>query len=71
MKSNKAEKIKTINKKTLIATLDIGKKILYNYPRPLTIKVLNRFHSITPVKALINSGKSFAGLKKNKRVMRL
>ena len=33
MKSNKAEKIKTINKKTLIATLDIGKKVHYGYFR--------------------------------------
>jgi len=33
MKSNKAEKIKTINKKTLLATLDIGKKVHYGYFR--------------------------------------
>lgn len=33
MASNKAEKIKTINKKTLIATLDIGKKVHYGYFR--------------------------------------
>jgi len=33
MKSNKAEKIKTINEKTLVVALDIGKKVHYGYFR--------------------------------------
>jgi hypothetical protein len=36
MTSNKTEKIKTINEKTLIVALDIGKKVHYGYfRRPL------------------------------------
>ena len=31
MKHSKTEKIGTINKKTLIAALDIGKKVHYGY----------------------------------------
>jgi len=51
MKSNKAEKIKTINKKTLVVTLDIGKKVHYGYfrtPKNKDIKpfpVHNTVHS--------------------------
>ncbi len=33
MKSNKTEKNKTINQKTLIVALDIGKKVHYGYFR--------------------------------------
>jgi len=33
MKSNKAEKIKTINEKTLVVALDVGKKVHYGYFR--------------------------------------
>ncbi len=33
MKSIKAEKIKTINEKTLVVALDIGKKVHYGYFR--------------------------------------
>ena len=51
MKSNKAEKIKTINKKTLVVTLDVGKKVHYGYfrtPKNQDIKpfpVYNTGHS--------------------------
>jgi transposase len=51
MKSNKAEKIKTINKKTLVVTLDVGKKVHYGYfrtPKNQDIKpfpVYNTCHS--------------------------
>jgi hypothetical protein len=33
MTFNKTEKVKTINKKTLVAALDIGKKVHYGYFR--------------------------------------
>ena len=52
MKSNKAEKIKTINEKTLIATLDIGKKVHYGYFRTSKNKDIKPFR-------IYNTGKSF------------
>jgi transposase len=52
MTINKAEKIKTINKKTLIAALDIGKKIHYAYFRTPDGKDIKPF-------AFYNTGHSF------------
>lgn len=70
MTVNKTEKIKTINKKALIATLDIGKKVHYGYFRAPDAKMLTRFSFIPPI-ALIRSGKSFADLNKTISLMRL
>lgn len=52
MKSIKTEKIKTINEKTLIATLDIGKKVHYGYFRAPNNQDIKPF----PV---YNTGQSF------------
>lgn len=52
MTLNKAEKIKTINKKTLIATLDIGKKVHYGYFRAPDGKDIKPF-------SFYNTGHSF------------
>ncbi len=43
MTINKTEKIKTINKKTLIATMDIGKKVHYGYFRAPNGKDIKSF----------------------------
>lgn len=52
MESNKAEKIKTINGKTLIVALDIGKKVHYGYFRT------PKNQDIKPIK-IYNTGQSF------------
>ncbi|MDI6687058.1 MAG: transposase, partial [Desulfobacterales bacterium] len=52
MKSNKTEKIKTINKKTLIAALDIGKNVHYAYFRTPKNKDIKPF-------PIYNTGQSF------------
>ncbi|MBW2199674.1 MAG: IS110 family transposase [Deltaproteobacteria bacterium] len=52
MKSNKTEKIKTINEKTLIAALDIGKKVHYGYFRTPKNKDIKPF-------PIYNTGQSF------------
>lgn len=52
MKSIKAEKIKTINEKTLIVALDIGKKIHYGYFRTPDNQDIKPFR-------IYNAGKSF------------
>lgn len=52
MKSNKSEKIKTINKKTLIVTVDIGKKVHYGYFRTPKNKDIKPFR-------IYNTGQSF------------
>jgi transposase len=52
MKSNKAEKIKTINEKTLLVTLDIGKKVHYGYFRTPKNKDIKPFR-------IYNTGQSF------------
>jgi transposase len=52
MGSNKAEKIKTINGKTLIVALDIGKKVHYGYFRT------PKNQDIKPIK-IYNTGQSF------------
>jgi len=52
MTVNKTEKIKTINKKTLIAALDIGKKVHYGYFRAPDGKDIKPF-------AFYNTGHSF------------
>ncbi|MBW2564516.1 MAG: IS110 family transposase, partial [Deltaproteobacteria bacterium] len=43
MKHNKVKKIRTINKKTLVATLDIGKKVHYGYFRAPSGKDIQPF----------------------------
>lgn len=52
MKSNKTEKIKTINQKTLIVALDIGKKVHYGYFRTPKNKDIKPF-------PIYNTGQSF------------
>lgn len=52
MKSNKAEKVKIINKKTLIVTLDIGKNVHYGYFRTPKNKDIKPF-------PIYNTGQSF------------
>ncbi len=52
MKSNKTEKIKTINEKTLIAALDIGKNVHYGYFRTPKNKDIKPF-------PIYNTGQSF------------
>ena len=52
MKHNKVKKIRNINKKTLVATLDIGKKIHYGYFRAPSGKDIQPF-------AFINTSRSF------------
>lgn len=52
MTSNKTEKIKTINEKTLIVALDIGKKVHYGYFRTPKSKDIKPF-------PFYNTGKSF------------
>ena len=52
MKSIKAEKIKTINEKTLVVALDIGKKVHYGYFRTPKNKDIKPF-------PFYNTGKSF------------
>jgi len=52
MKSNKTEKIKTINEKTLIVALDIGKKVHYGYFRTPRNKDIKPF-------PIYNTGQSF------------
>jgi len=52
MTSNKTEKIKTINEKTLIVALDIGKKIHYGYFRTPKNKEIKPFR-------IYNTGQSF------------
>ncbi|HUU53190.1 MAG TPA: IS110 family transposase [Candidatus Bathyarchaeia archaeon] len=52
MKSNKTEKIKTINEKTLIVALDIGKNVHYGYFRTPKNKDIKPF-------PIYNTGRSF------------
>jgi len=52
MKSNKTEKIKTINEKTLIAALDIGKNVHYGYFKTPKNKDIKPF-------PIYNTGQSF------------
>jgi transposase len=52
MKSNKAEKIKTINEKTLVVALDIGKKVHYGYFRTPENQDVKPFR-------IYNTGQSF------------
>ncbi len=52
MKSNKAEKVKIINKKTLIVALDIGKNVHYGYFRTPKNKDIKPF-------PIYNTGQSF------------
>lgn len=55
MKSNKTEKIKTVNEKTLIVTLDIGKNVHYGYFRTPGNKDIKPF-------PIHNTGQSFKKL---------
>jgi hypothetical protein len=46
IRHNKAKKIRNINKKTLIATMDIGKKVHYGYFRAPSGKGIQPFSFI-------------------------
>ena len=65
MASNKAKKIKLINKKTMIATIDIGKNIHYGYFRAPDGHELKPFSFYNSPKVITGFGAKSVNLKDN------
>lgn len=66
MKNNHTKKVKYINNKTLIVTLDIGKMVHYGYMRTPTGEEMKSFPFDNVRKGSMNCGIKYANLKERR-----